>query len=842
MVQVESRRDRFARASHYRVTGNGQQLNRCQAALPLALKPTLAMLSGIALVLGSPLSILAQQRADDVLAQQVADDEAIALRLSDDEDSSPSDRWIGEPELLCIAMLQDAPPLEPAPRNAAQQSDGMLDISAAGSSDRSHDPAQSLNAQSPELRDALVGEISAVPLLSARRGARATSPGADAVLGDEASFRKTTDSGNLLGKSMSVRGVSSQQRTPITTDTRVRGERVGQVLASGSYWAPVRMDLDTMMNKIDSRLIDSLIVVKGPYSPRYGPGFSFIDIDLKATPRYAGGTQIHGTSSADYLTNGQQLYGRQTFFGGSDDWGFIGSYGHRTGNDYRTGNGDELPSSYNSRDVNISLGRDIGDSKQIEFSYLRLDQTGVEYPGLVFDTRYLVTDGYEIKYFDYTPMLSDFHTSEFWYNRTRFEGDTLGAGKNRQIPELSTILFSPSGFDGFGVTDGDGSSMGYRSESIFGEVGIQHLAIGTDMIVLRQSINDFEALLPPDDNNFPLPKSESYDFGFYAEHVRELTDYARINTGARIDTIRANSEGDAVGFDPIYAQDELEQNFTTWTTYITGQLDLTEHWMMTSGLGYGQRPPTLTELYVSSAFIGSLQRGLTYLAGDVNLKPETLRQLDLGLQCNYDRFTGGVNGYHAWIDDFITYDLLTPAAAANGLSAGAGFVNTNLATIAGIESFGQYRAADRVSFFGTLSYVQGTDRTRNETNFEGDPAVDRSGVAGVDSEPLPGMPPLDSRVGVLFHDASPARIWGLEYSLRAVARQDRIAETLDEIQTPGFVTMDIRGYRKLRPGMLATAGVENLADRYYREHLDYRSGLGVFRPGVGFYTGLELNY
>lgn len=736
-----------------------------------------------------------------------------------------------------VAYLQDQPPTAPVPRPAPGSADGSPMDGRPDQNDVSN-----LNEQPDALRTALLGGISAVPLLDKERRARASALSADAVLGEEATFRKTTDSGNLVGKSLSVRGVASQQRTPVTTDTRIRGERVGQVLASGSYWAPVRMDLDTMMSKIDSRLVDSLIIVKGPYSPRYGPGFSFVDIELLGTPRYAGGAQVHGSTSVDYLFNGEQLAGRQTLFGGSDDWGFRASYGHRTGNDYQDGSGVELPSSYNSRDVNIALGHDLGLYKNIEFNYLRLDQTGVEYPGLVFDTRFLVTNGYEVKYYDRNPLISDFHTSEVWFNRTRFEGDTLGAGKNLQIPDLQTILFSPSGFDGFGLTDGDGSSFGYRSESIYGDPGVNHLALGTDMILLKQNINDYEALLPASDNNFPLPKSDSFDFGFYTERLVTLYDYIHLNAGARVDTIRTFSDGEAVGFPTIFTPDELQQNFTTWTTYVNGRIDMTENWAATGGFGYGQRPPTLTELYVQSSFIGSLQRGLTFLAGDHNLKPETLRQIDAGLVYQGERFTGGLNWYHAWIDDYITYDLLTPASGVDGLSAGAGFVNTNLATLSGIEAYGQLEATDSVTFFGVLSYVQGTDETRNETSYLNTPFIDRSGDPGTPVEPLPGIPPLDSRLGIRLHDDSPEQRWGIEYSIRAVARQDRIAATLEEVETPGFVTMDIRGYQRYGSGLLGTIGVENLTDRFYREHLDYRSGFGVFRPGIGVYSGLELQY
>ena len=38
------------------------------------------------------------------------------------------------------------------------------------------------------------------------------------------------------------------------------------------------MDLDTMLNKIDSRIVNDITVIKGPYSALYGPGSNFVDV------------------------------------------------------------------------------------------------------------------------------------------------------------------------------------------------------------------------------------------------------------------------------------------------------------------------------------------------------------------------------------------------------------------------------------------------------------------------------------------------------------------------------------------------------------------------------------
>ncbi|HND52808.1 MAG TPA: hypothetical protein PLV92_10445, partial [Pirellulaceae bacterium] len=332
----------------------------------------------------------------------------------------------------------------------------------------------------PSLRRSLVND-------SRRRSL--TGVGEEVVVGGEGKFRATTDGGNLLWQSLSAPGVKAQQRTPITTDPRVRGSRSGRTLASGSYWAPARDDLDTMLSKIDSRLIQNVVVIQGPYAARYGPGFDFIDFQLLESPRYEdGGPHAEGSSSVEYKTNGQQWYGRQSFWGGGANYGFRVSYGHRTGNDYETGGGWELPSSYNSRDLNVAFGYDFSPDSHLEFNYLRLDQTGVEFPGLVFDINYLVTDGFELKYaLDDQPEF-DRLTLEGWYNRTRFAGDTSRPGKNRQIPTLRTVFgLTP---DQYLTTDVDGMSAGYRGAVTWGGEGEATLTVGTDLIRQGQQLND----------------------------------------------------------------------------------------------------------------------------------------------------------------------------------------------------------------------------------------------------------------------------------------------------------------------------------------------------------------
>ncbi|MCS7467726.1 TonB-dependent receptor [Stieleria sp. ICT_E10.1] len=692
----------------------------------------------------------------------------------------------------------------------------------------------------------LFGAVSQVDDLPPSREVLANSPASDAVLRAEALGRRTTDLGDLLRRSKSAHGISVQNRTPIITDTRVRGQRVGQVLASGSYWAPARMDLDTMMSKIDSRLVQDVVLIKGPYASRYGPGFRFVDLEFLQSPRFEQGYEGHGSTSATYNTNGEQLYGRQSYWGGNEDYGFHISYGHRTGNDYETGQDDFfIPASYKSRDLFVAFGFDLSDHQKIELNLLRLDQTDVEFPGLVTDLNFLVTDGYEVTYTNDMPLFADRFTAEVWYNRTRFEGDTTRPAKHRQIPLLRQTFY-PSSFgadDGLTVTDGDALSGGYRLQSTC-YTNSGQISWGTDLIYLNQELNEFDVFDPDtNDNNYPIPRSDSLDIGLYLENISQVTDDVLVTGGVRVDGVFTDSRDTVIGVeDPLSELEDttLDKDFLLGSAFLTATRNLGNGWSANAGVGFAMRQPTLTEMYSEYTYIGSLQRGLTFLDGDPDLDPERLYQYDLGIQYRQESVQLGAHVHHAYIEDYITYDLLDPAGTTDGFQTGARFVNTDLATLWGMEAYGQTDLTSMFSVFGIVTYLEGRDRSRL------DPARlsafdSRSANDTVDAEPLPGIAPLEGRLGLLIQDPTPQRRWGVELFARVVDNQDRVAATLEEVATPGFTVYNIRTYRRFG-ALLITGGIENVTDKFYREHLDYRSGLGVFRPGIGFYTGAELTY
>ena len=695
------------------------------------------------------------------------------------------------------------------------------------------------------------------------------STSVDYILGMESKVRPSRDGGGLLGTAPAAVGVGVQRRNPLYTDPRVRGSRVGRLAASGSHWVPARIDLDTMLSKADSSQISDIAVIKGPYSSLYGPGFSFMDVQFVGAPRFDGPTHGGGSTRLEYLSNGQQWHGRQTLVGGSDDWGYRFGYSDRAGNDYVAGDGSRVASSYESRAFDFTISRDITDDRSLEFTYLRLDQTDVEFPGMAFDMDYLVTDGYELTYRVDDPAWSDRWESDLWYNRTRFAGNAQSPVKRQQFPVLDF-------FNYVGFTDVDAMSSGFRSAGTWEQCEDHRFTAGVDLRYVRQELNEIASgnigFNVFTDQNSPVPQSDQVNPGFFVEDERVVSDTWTVRTGGRVDMVRSDVVDDpakltSLGLSnpqmtlgEILGSDETLQHETLWMGYVTGQYQVTETEQLELSFGYAQRAASLTELYVAESFLFLLQNGQNIAIGDPLLKPEKRFQLDVGLNWERDRWRGKINGFYAWVHDYITFenvDSFFGPPAGQLEQVVLKYVNTELATLAGVEFYGEYDLLPQLSLFGNATYVRGDDTTRNgdfatQLGFAGTPSQqvaglprgDFGGMTGEASEPLPSILPLESMVGLRWNSGGDVPTWGVELFARIVDAQTRVASSLGETQTDGFATWNASGFWRKSDALTFWFGARNFTNTHYREHLDFRSpsGTSVYQPGASFFAATELTY
>jgi outer membrane receptor protein involved in Fe transport len=711
--------------------------------------------------------------------------------------------------------------------------------------------------------------------------------------GSTAPALNANDITGLLTKYAGATGVETQQRNPVQNDPRVRGYRVGQLATWGDwgFFSPARADLDTAVGKFDPSSVRDVIVIKGPYTVRLGPGFAFLDIATFDSPRYKDGFKAEGRTFLGYQTNGDKFNALQSISAGDKDWGVRLTYNFMIGDDYHAGEGRPVPGSYNSQNLNIAFGITLDEHQTIEFKALRLYQHDVEFPGLYFDINRLDTEAYSMRYTVKDASFFDLFTLDVWDNYTVANGDTTRANKQAFLtPFLTGLLVSPAQqalgaqiIDHFSSTDFHEGSRGYRAAMGWGEQDTVRLAVGTDMNYVRQELTENIRLqqvgivnpnLGPQDltQNLGIPSSHLFDPGMFLDLTAPIGKRLILNGGVRADIAYTNSAnrfvsgnltivpgtappstgvgqppapptpaiGPVTSFDPIIFSSRpfdgnLGRHFNLWSAYFAGEYKFDEHWNGYAKFGYAERPPTLTELYAAGPFVNVLQQGLNRLVGDPHLNAEQAKQFDIGFNANYPKFRLNVSAFYSWIDNFITFNQ---NGAANQISQVV-YTNTPHATLAGGEILAEYDATKWLTPFFTVNYVQGRDLTHSVDPMS--PNLKSSRTTG-DTEPLPGIPPLEMRYGFRVHEESKQPKWAVEFLVRTVMQQGEAATSLGEQPTAGFTTLNLRSYWQATKKLLLTAGVENLLDKFYREHLDPQAGNQLFRPGVNVYFGAEVRY
>ena len=731
------------------------------------------------------------------------------------------------------------------------------------------------NAPSPEAELPLGTFIGLAKVSEAPPG----SPGAATVF-NVPTQQPSVDTAQALSQNSAVNDVEVQRRSSVSFDPHVRGYRWGQIYtdADDAYWMPARLDMDTMLSKLDPGMIDSVDVIPGPYGVRFGPGFAFIDVNLLPAPRHDS-FQADSDSTINVQSNGGQVYGRETVSGGGSDWGFRGGYGERDGSDYTAGDGEKMPSAYHSHDAWGEVGYDLKPHLHLNVSYQRLDETDTQIPGQFFDIAELTSYGFQTRIVSDDPMAPWTRLSlSGWYNCTVFRGDTAG----NSLPTFPVIqrinyalgqefayeLYDPMNkYYLSGFTNGCQYSAGARVGFVFGDKDALQLRTGADYRYIGQFIDESFTIdqMGPGVGPFGtgnaqgqfdtnMPQSYMIDPGVYAELSLPMTDLWTVSAGVRVDYAHTDASigqlrmsgglyaGSLTGLDANLDNDNILQRGNALTSfYLSNRYKLNEHWTLSGGFGEAERPPTLTERYADGVFISSLQTGFTNVIGDPQIKPERDWQIDVGLAAEYDNWRSRGNFFSAWVQDYITYtgqSAFIPPSEAFQDARLLFFTNTPLATLTGFDATQELDLNAYLTPFARMSYTAGYNQTIHV--------------------PLPGMSPLDSVLGLRIHDPDKGRHWGFETAVRMVPRQTQLGgivengtPTIVETTTAPFAVWNLRGYYNCTKDLSIVAGINNVLNTNYQEALDLRyqtlpgSGLGalkVLEPGFSTYCGVNWKY
>ncbi|WP_018624526.1 TonB-dependent receptor domain-containing protein [Kangiella aquimarina] len=254
------------------------------------------------------------------------------------------------------------------------------------------------------------------------------------------------------------------------------------------------------------------------------------------------------------------------------------------------------------------------------------------------------------------------------------------------------------------------------------------------------------------------------------------------------------------GLQNDFNQADRSVSDTTYDVTYHGKSVMSENFIWNYSAGIKQHAASYQQryLWIPMQSTGGLADGKTYI-GDINLDPETAYQLDAGFDYSQGGFKVSPRAFYSQVKDYIEG---TPSsdpraimvAGMMGDPAPLQFTNID-STLWGFDANWRYDMPSDFFMSGVVSYVLG-ERDDSDIN-------------------LYRIAPLNTRFvwgyqGVQFSTQFAAQIY---------ADQDRVSSINNETETAGYMVWDWMADYIFDNGLTVRAGIENLFDKQYVEHL-----------------------
>ncbi len=577
---------------------------------------------------------------------------------------------------------------------------------------------------------------------------------------------------------------------------------------SATAACPNRMDPPTSQMAPD--MMDRIEILKGPYALRYGTGFGATINFIPTKLRFTSETEPYGRVSAGYEGNGNVVKGdgHIGLSGAKYDGSLFASWSQ--GDDYSAGNGKTIPAGFSRGSFGTNWGFRLSSNQQLRISAVYDRARDIDFPALAMDLR---TDD--------TWMFNARHDIRIQRDKLRTWNTTVYASFVDHLMDNLLKPLDPRMLNaGISAT---AHNYGARTEGMW-QLGRGKLYGGADLRVDgAEGTRTREFLLGPnagktfEDNAWQ--DGHISKTGVFAEYQLKGKAFDYVVSG-RLELNRADINDPSSEFTQVYSESGVTQVNPSVSLGIMKDLGKAVH----TGLWLGrvQRSGGLTERYINYFAVG---QDPYEMLGNPHLDPEVNNQVDLTFQLtpntrtavNLDLFASYMQHYISSVID----TTLTPR-----LSASPGvrrFVNIDNAFKTGFEiSWTQQLVAGLQHQLG-IAYTYGQ-------NLESD-------------APLPEIAPLDLRYALsgsyLKNKLTPAVVF------RYVAAQNRISDAFGETASPSFTLLDIKIGYQLTDKLSVDAGVNNVFDKNYYEHLT-RPVKGttdpIYAPGRNVFTDLSFAF
>jgi iron complex outermembrane recepter protein len=648
------------------------------------------------------------------------------------------------------------------------------------------------------------------------------------------------DMGEILRSQPNISGI---RRGGYAVDPVVRGFRYSQINISLDEGIHIEGGCPNRMDPVLAHIlpgdIQRLEVTHGPYQLKYGPSLgSSIRVTTRKENLFSY-RKIQVTSLSGYDAGRSGFRQHLALWGSSGNMFYRVSGGYMNYGNYTDGSGREWNTGFTKYGFSADAGIRFAKHQQLELSYKGSFARDVLFPALPMDETADNTNILSAVYTIRNPnQTDDLIKIAAHHSMVYHEMD------NSRRPQHSVVVPPYQGLMQ-AVAKVDARSSGVRIAKQK-KLNNYMLEGGYDIHHTYKDGNRFvKMIMQMDGQEFISERSvslwknaRSLNNGLFAG-ISTHGDPLQLSATLRTDLNHSNS-GDTLFISKngqIY-YDAKPTTHAFWSFSTNAAWQFTEQWKLSLGLGRGVRPPDLSERYIQ--FLATGFDRYDYL-GNPELKPEVNYQADLMLEYSDENFHFFTNMFRADIRNFISGKFLPPSVARPQSMGAPGvkqFENMKQAIFYGFESGLSAEPATGMKVSLNVGYTYAYFPGIEKILLENGQAI---GTEMLINDPVPEMPAMESnfRFSYLFPG------WHVEPSLeiRTVASQKQVSEASYEEGTPGYIIPNIGLAWQPRKNIRIMAGVNNLFDKAYYDHLNRRiigTGGNFYEPGRSLFVNLKI--
>jgi len=596
-----------------------------------------------------------------------------------------------------------------------------------------------------------------------------------------------------------VPGVEASRMGGHGLDIFIRGQQQSQlnILIDGAKFeggCPNRMDPPTSYAEMSS--MDRIEVIKGIRSVTYGSGGSGGTVLFeRSAPEFQNGKPYQGEINLGTSNNGLKQDLSATVSAGGERGYIVLQGAKKSAENYEDGNGNEIKSSYNTRQAHLDLGWTPTKNHELRLSLENSLTEDALFHGAMMDSP----------------------KSEGSTTRLRYKGKNLSDNISAlnidlyrsnvdHVMDNYTLRNTPAS-DMKNVTDVVSKGLKIQASTMLAstvlDYGIQYE--GVEKLADLQSSSGMTAW-------YMWPDVETSTKSVFAEATKRLSEHQNIIMGLRYDQYSASenlantmtTKGKAMGlyqstYNNFSGETDVEQSALNGLIRYENQLNKVMR--LFAGFSRTHRFADATELYINKGAKSADGTANTSWVGNPDLAPEQHNQIDIGLSGESKNKNWSVSAFYDSIHDYILRDIGNAQTAS--LTSPSGeltdkrqvYLNKD-AVITGIETDLMWVLSNNLDVSANASYTKGRNTTDNRN--------------------LSNIMPFTGNLQAVYTASN----WATGLRWNFATDQTNTNEEYGELDTPDWSTVDVYGDHQINRLVTLSAGVDNLFDKAYEHYLN----------------------